>query len=76
MGVQIPPCASNVISIGSFSYDSFAKEQATNLRFSDWVPMSFVCEYGILFVHHGGHGTCLVGIQLGLPSLVIPTFAE
>jgi UDP:flavonoid glycosyltransferase YjiC (YdhE family) len=38
--------------------------------------MSFVREHGTLFIHHGGHGTCLASVQFGLPSLVIPTFAE
>lgn len=66
-----------VVSTGSFAYDDMlVREQATNLLFRNWVPMSFVREHGTLFIHHGGHGTCLASIQFGLPSLVIPTFAE
>ncbi|PIP55475.1 hypothetical protein CO157_05345 [Candidatus Peregrinibacteria bacterium CG_4_9_14_3_um_filter_49_12] len=67
----------SVVSTGSFAYsDEVVKMQATNLLFHNWVPMSFVREHGTVFIHHGGHGTCLASVQLGLPSLVIPTFAE
>lgn len=29
-----------------------------------------------LFIHHGGHGSCLSGIRNNIPSLVIPTHTE
>ncbi|WP_164931394.1 glycosyltransferase [Longirhabdus pacifica] len=29
-----------------------------------------------LYIHHGGHGSCLAAIQHGVPSLIIPTHTE
>lgn len=29
-----------------------------------------------LFIHHGGHGSCLAAIKQGVPSLIIPTQRE
>lgn len=29
-----------------------------------------------LFIHHGGHGSCLSAIKRGIPSLIIPTHTE
>nr|WP_239565274.1 nucleotide disphospho-sugar-binding domain-containing protein [Brevibacillus fulvus] len=29
-----------------------------------------------LFIHHGGHGSCMSAIMHGVPSLVIPTHSE
>lgn len=29
-----------------------------------------------LFIHHGGHGSCLAAIMQGVPSLIIPTNTE
>ncbi|MGM1050635.1 MAG: glycosyltransferase [Bacillota bacterium] len=30
----------------------------------------------ILFIHHGGHGSCLSSLKHGIPSLIIPTHTE
>ncbi|MFC5407317.1 glycosyltransferase [Cohnella soli] len=29
-----------------------------------------------LFIHHGGHGSCLSSIMAGVPSLIVPTHTE
>src|SRR5262249_41091500 len=29
-----------------------------------------------LILHHGGHGTCLTAISVGIPSAIVPTHAE
>lgn len=35
-----------------------------------------ILENAQLFIHHGGHGSCLSAIKVGIPSLIIPTHSE
>jgi UDP:flavonoid glycosyltransferase YjiC (YdhE family) len=50
--------------------------QRPNIRVRDWVPLDELLPHCRLFIHHGGHGSCMAAIQAGVPSLVIPTFQE
>jgi UDP:flavonoid glycosyltransferase YjiC (YdhE family) len=50
--------------------------QRPNIRVHDWVPLDELLPRCRLFIHHGGHGSCMAAIQAGVPSLVIPTFQE
>jgi hypothetical protein len=47
-----------------------------NLLVFDWLPLQKMLDRSSLFIHHGGHGSCMAGISAGIPSLVIPTFQE
>lgn len=50
--------------------------QRPNIRVCDWAPLGELLPRSRLFIHHGGHGSCMAAIQAGVPSLVIPTFQE
>lgn len=51
-------------------------EIPSNIRIFDWVPGSEIIKECDLVIHHGGHGSCIMGIIQGVPSIVIPTFSE
>jgi hypothetical protein len=48
----------------------------SNIHVHQWVPITALIKRCQLFIHHGGHGSCMVGIANGVPSLTIPTFQE
>lgn len=50
--------------------------QRSNIRVRDWVPLDELLPQSRLFIHHGGHGSCMAALHAGVPSLVIPTFQE
>lgn len=47
-----------------------------NLKIFDWLPLRKLLDRCALFIHHGGHGSCMTSIGAGIPTLVIPTFQE
>lgn len=49
---------------------------ADNIHLFDWLPLHEALRHCRLFIHHGGHGSCMAAAQQGIPSLVIPTFQE
>jgi hypothetical protein len=53
-----------------------SKYSAPNIHLFDWLPVNKAIPHCGLFVHHGGHGSCMAAISHGVPSLVIPTFQE
>lgn len=53
-----------------------AKYTAPNIHLFEWLPINKAITHCGLFIHHGGHGSCMAAVQQGIPSLVIPTFQE
>ncbi|MBU7316756.1 glycosyltransferase [Paenibacillus oleatilyticus] len=47
----------------------------SNIRIVPFVEEERVGEFD-LFIHHGGHGSCMSSIARGVPSLIIPTHTE
>ncbi|OGY54548.1 MAG: hypothetical protein A3A24_01150, partial [Candidatus Buchananbacteria bacterium RIFCSPLOWO2_01_FULL_46_12] len=64
-----------IVSRGEFDYPEY-NQPRQGVVFSSWVSLPTLDSRCVLIVHHGGHGACLSGVQLGIPGLVIPTFAE
>lgn len=47
-----------------------------NLRIERWVPQADVVAEAAAVVHHGGAGSTLGALAAGLPSVVVPLFAD
>ena len=47
-----------------------------NIILTEWVPATQLIKECDLFIHHGGHGSCMLSLTNGVPSIVIPTFSE
>lgn len=52
------------------------KYAAPNIHLFEWLPINKAIDHCGLFIHHGGHGSCMAAVAKGIPSLVIPTFQE
>lgn len=64
-----------IISHGAFDYPDFVAPRG-RVTFVPWISMEEISSRCQLMIHHGGHGSCLNAVVNGMPSLVIPTFAE
>ncbi|OGD83011.1 hypothetical protein A2165_01540 [Candidatus Curtissbacteria bacterium RBG_13_40_7] len=64
-----------IVSLGGFNYPQFSNAQG-NVFFTQWISLEQIRQKCKLIIHHGGHGTCLSALTLGVPSLIMPTFAE
>lgn len=49
---------------------------ASNITLKEWVPTNEIAKECSLIIHHGGHGSCMLSLVHGIPSIVIPTFSE
>ena len=47
-----------------------------NFRYVPFVPGLAMAERSDLLIHHGGYGSCQVGLFTGTPALIIPTYSE
>jgi UDP:flavonoid glycosyltransferase YjiC (YdhE family) len=47
-----------------------------NFRYAPFVPGLAMAEKSNLLIHHGGYGSCQVGLFTGTPALIIPTYSE
>lgn len=47
-----------------------------HITVTDWVPASAITRRCGLMIHHGGHGSCMLGLMNAVPSIVIPTVSE
>ncbi|WP_405080230.1 glycosyltransferase [Paenibacillus chitinolyticus] len=54
---------------------AFRKRQYRNIRAIPYFTEELLEACG-LFIHHGGHGSCLSSIMAGVPSLIVPTQTE
>ncbi|MBN1810469.1 MAG: hypothetical protein JXA14_01385, partial [Anaerolineae bacterium] len=47
-----------------------------NFRHELYVPGLAMAERSDLLIHHGGYGSCQIGLYTGTPALIIPTYSE
>jgi UDP:flavonoid glycosyltransferase YjiC (YdhE family) len=47
-----------------------------NFRYESYVPGLAMAERCDLMIHHGGFGSCQMGLYSGRPMVIIPTFSE
>lgn len=52
-----------------------AAEWPDNIWLVPALPDEQVAEFD-LFIHHGGHGSCMAALTYGVPSLILPTHTE
>ncbi len=64
-----------LVSLGRFDYPAQPAGNGS-VEFTPWIPFGQIADRCELFIHHGGHGACLSALTAGVPSLVLPTFAE
>ena len=65
-----------VLSTGHHPLPKDALPLPSNFRHASFVPGLAMAERSDLLIHHGGYGSCQIGLFTGKPSLVIPTFSE
>ncbi|SDZ37755.1 nucleotide disphospho-sugar-binding domain-containing protein [Bacillus sp. 166amftsu] len=64
-----------VVSVVGKIPPELLKEATDNIEFIQYFTTDILCN-AQLFIHHGGHGSCLSSIAYGVPSLIIPTHSE
>jgi UDP:flavonoid glycosyltransferase YjiC (YdhE family) len=47
-----------------------------NVRVEGWVPLNALMAESSLLIHHGGAGTAMTPLALGVPQLVVPSGAD
>jgi UDP:flavonoid glycosyltransferase YjiC (YdhE family) len=47
-----------------------------NFRHAPYVPGLAMADRSDLLIHHGGYGSCQMGLCTGRPALIIPTYSE
>ncbi len=47
-----------------------------NFHFAPYLPGLSLAERCNLMIHHGGYGSCQMGLYTGTPAVIIPTFSE
>ena len=47
-----------------------------NFHHEPYVPGLAMAEKSDLIIHHGGYGSCQMGLYTGRPALIIPTYSE
>ena len=65
-----------VLSTGHHSLPKDAVPLPSNFRHASFVPGLAMAERSDLLIHHGGYGSCQMGLFTGTPALVIPTMSE
>lgn len=63
---------------GMWTKDDLNKKQLPNniKIISSYVPPYIPNSYGDILINHGGHGSCMMALKYGKPSLIIPTHSE
>lgn len=65
-----------IIATGEGQLPENFTSPSSNIIVTDWVPSSRIMEDCCLTIHHGGHGSCMLPLIKGIPSIVIPTTSE
>ncbi|HET7089331.1 MAG TPA: nucleotide disphospho-sugar-binding domain-containing protein [Anaerolineae bacterium] len=47
-----------------------------NFRYAPYVPGLAMAQQSDLLIHHGGYGSCQLGLYTGTPAVIIPTYSE
>ncbi|MGW3539754.1 nucleotide disphospho-sugar-binding domain-containing protein [Nocardia niigatensis] len=48
----------------------------SNVRIVDWIPLDALLQHSPLLIHHGGAGTTLTALALGVPQIAVPSGAD
>jgi len=65
-----------LIAVGYGQDLDTTKYTRKNISIHEWVPLNKLLPHAALFIHHGGHGSCMAGLLASTPALVVPTFQE
>jgi len=47
-----------------------------HFRYAPYVPGLAMARRSDLLIHHGGYGSCQIGLYTGTPAVIIPTYSE
>jgi len=64
------------LTTGHHAFPEEAGSLPANFHCESYVPGIAMAERSALLIHHGGHGTSLIGPYTGTPAVIIPTFSE
>lgn len=64
-----------IISVSEAIPSEILEEASGNIEFVEYYSANLLKEAS-LFIHHGGHGSCLSAIEHCVPQLIIPTHKE
>ncbi|MEV0465449.1 nucleotide disphospho-sugar-binding domain-containing protein [Nocardia tengchongensis] len=48
----------------------------SNVRVVDWIPLDALLQHSPLLIHHGGAGTTLTALAMGVPQIALPSGAD
>jgi UDP:flavonoid glycosyltransferase YjiC (YdhE family) len=65
-----------VLSVGSDSLRRWGGELPSNFYHVNYVPGMKMAARSDLLIHHGGYGSCQMGLVAGKPAMILPTFSE
>jgi len=65
-----------VLTTGYHSLPDRFNPLPSNFRHEPYVPGISMAERCDLLIHHGGYGSCQIGLFTGTPALIIPTYSE
>ncbi|KOP81393.1 glycosyltransferase [Cytobacillus solani] len=64
-----------IISVSGDIPSELLEEASNNIEFVEYYSANLL-KNATLFIHHGGHGSCLSAIEHCVPQLIIPTHRE
>ena len=65
-----------IITTGHHVFPDELPPLPANFRRKPFLPGLSLARRSDLIIHHGGHGSCMVGATAGTPALIIPTISE
>jgi UDP:flavonoid glycosyltransferase YjiC (YdhE family) len=65
-----------IITTGHHAFPDDLPPLPANFRREPFLPGLSLARRSDLIIHHGGHGSCMVGATAGTPALIIPTCSE
>jgi UDP:flavonoid glycosyltransferase YjiC (YdhE family) len=65
-----------VLTTGHHSLPADFTSLPPNFRHEPYIPGLAMAERSDLLIHHGGYGSCQIGLYAGKPALIIPTYSE
>lgn len=64
-----------VLAVGEVDEDAVGPLPA-NMRLAGWMPLASLLVHSAALVHHGGGGTTLTALAMGVPQLMLPDGAD
>ncbi len=65
-----------IMTAGHHAFPDELPPMPANFRREPFLPGLSLARRSDLIIHHGGHGSCMVGATAGTPALIIPTVSE